>query len=184
MPSSNFLSTPMGGSSTAKYDFGGVSELYLLPLTKLTSTTDVLDAFGTVTSITGMALASGVTFQEIGFVEYTAGYTDAFKLAGTKKYMDVTLSFTVDVAGAAANEQANQIILTRKHVALVKRKSGKWYLLGQTDGLIPTESSANSGLKKEDESSMTFVLNGGNKGFAAQVIMDEVALKAMLTRVV
>lgn len=182
MPSTNFLSAPFGGASTAKFEMGGISELYLLPHNKLLSTTNVLDAFGSVVEVSALALASGSTFQEIGFVEGSASYNDGYKPSATKRYMELALNFTVDASGNEAVEQAHQILLTRRHVALVKRKNNKWYLLGQSDGLVAGESSANSGAKREDDSAMSFTLTGGNLGFAAEVMLTPAELSAVVTR--
>lgn len=184
MPSSNFLNTPFGGASTVKFEMGGISALYLLPHSKLITTTDVLDAFGSVISISAMSVEALSKFQEIGFVEGSASYTDAYKPSNTKRYMELSLNFTVDASGAGAIDQAHQILLTRKHVALIKRKNNKWYLLGQSAGLVPADASANSGAKREDDSAMTFTLAGGNTGFAAEVTMDATALNAILSRLV
>lgn len=185
MPTSTFLNSAFGGVSQAKFEMGGIAELFLLPLKKIAATVDVLDGFGATASVTGITLVDPlVKFQEIGFVEGTASYTDAFKPSNTKRYMELSLNFTVDASGADAIAQAHQIQLTRDHVALVKRKNGKWYLLGKDFGLAASEGNANSGAKREDDSAMTFTLIGGNLGHAAEVIMTELEITAITNRVV
>ena len=184
MPTSTFLNSAFGGTSQAKFEMGGIAELYLLPLTKIASTTDVLDAFNAVTAVSDITLAGTDKFQEIGFVEGSASYTDAYKPSNTKRYMELALNFTVDASGEDAVTQAHQILLTRHHVALVKRKNNKWYLLGKDYGMTPSESSANSGAKREDDSALTFTMTGGNLGFAAEVTMTDSAIAAIVNRLV
>ena len=179
-----FLNSAFGGASQAKFEMGGIAELYLLPLKKIANTVSVLDAFGATTLVTDINLDPLIKFQEIGFVEGTASYTDAFKPSNTKRYMELSLNFTVDASGDAAIAQAHQIQLTHDHVALVKRKNGKWYLLGKDFGMKASEANANSGAKREDDSAMTFTLVGGNLGHAAEVIMPAIDLAAILNRVV
>ncbi|WP_216689014.1 hypothetical protein [Hymenobacter siberiensis] len=184
MPTSTFLNSAFGGVSQAKFEMGGIAELYLLPLKKIANTVNVVDAFGATTSVTDINLVDPlVKFQEIGFVEGSASYTDAFKPSNTKRYMELSLNFTVDASGDAAIAQAHQIQLTHDHVALVKRKNGKWYLLGKDFGLKVSDGNANSGAKREDDSAMTFTLVGGNLGHAAEVIMPAIELAAILNRV-
>jgi hypothetical protein len=182
MPTSNFLNTPFGGAGTAKFSIGGITELYLLPHSKLGALTATQDAFGNDTEITAIALATGATFQEIDFVEFSASYTDSYKLNNTQKYMEQVLNFTVNAAGADAIEQAHQILLNRRHVALARRKNGKLYLIGASFGLVPTEGKADSGAKQEDDAAMSFTLSGANLGFAPEVTLDATALAALVTR--
>ncbi|KUG07421.1 hypothetical protein ASU33_13795 [Solirubrum puertoriconensis] len=134
-------------------------------------------------AVSGMSVEATTKFVQIGFVEGTASYEDVFT-TGANKFMTQTLKFSVNEGGQTAGEVANQIILTPKHAALVKRKSdGKYYLLGLTDGLAATESTQNSGAAKEDAATASFTLTGSNHGHAVEVIMDNTALSALLTRI-
>lgn len=181
MPST-FLDTPFGGSANAKFEMGGIANLFLIPHAKVISYTSVLDSFGSPKSLTDINLAGTSKFVEIGFVEGSASYTDQYKPSNTKRYMEHGLNFTVDESGADAVEKSHEIYLTRKHIALVKRKNNKWYLLGMSDGMMDTDGSANSGAKREDDSAHTFTLLGGNLGHAPEVNMISVDLEALLTR--
>lgn len=182
MSNSNFLNQPMGGAGTSKFGTGGLVHVFLLPHSKLGTITGTKDAFGNYLTITGIAPTTGATFQEIDFVEFSAGYTDTFKRNNTQLYMEVALKFAVNASGGAAVEQAHQIYLTRRHVALALRKDGKLVLLGQSFGLIPTEGKADSGAKQEDDAGMEFTVSGANLGYAPEVILTDVELAAIVTR--
>lgn len=177
MPTSTYLNTPFD-VAVAEFGFGGVSRIALIPFTKVANVTGTLDAFGNITEVTAITPTATDKFQEIAFVENSASYTDELQVSNTKKFMKQTLNMVIDAVGAGAIEKAHQILLTRKHMALVLRATGEWRLIGCTNGLKPTASNANSGAKAEDDSALSFTLEGFNKGFAP--IVEETIVAALI----
>jgi hypothetical protein len=147
-----FLSAPLGGVVTPKFEAGGVSELYLVAYNKITSAPSTKDDFGSDIEITDVNMVSGVTFQQVKIVRDATSVSDGFKLNGSKKFSNVSIAFSVDASGSAFVEQVHQLILGGPYVALYKRKNGRYYILGLSDGLEATEVNGNSGAKPEDES--------------------------------
>lgn len=165
-----FLSAPLGGTVTPKFEAGGVSELYLVPYNKVVGHSGTTDSFGSDISVSTVTMTSGTTFQQIKIVRDATSVSDGYKKNGSKKFSTVSIAFSVDASGAAFVEQVHQVILTERHIALYKRKNGRYYVMGLSDGLEATEVNGNSGAKPEDESAYTFVLSGINLGLAPEFV--------------
>ncbi|MFD2717906.1 hypothetical protein ACFST9_04220 [Hymenobacter monticola] len=180
MPLGTYLNTPFDVTG-AGFGFGGVSRVALIPFNKVATMIGTLDSFGNLIEVTAITLTATDKFQEIAFVEGSASYTDELQVSNTKKFMKQTLNMIIDAIGESSIEKAHQILLTRKHMALVLRATGEWRLIGCTNGLKPTASNANSGAKAEDDSALSFTLEGNNKGFAP--LVDETIVAALIDEI-
>ncbi|MBF9237446.1 hypothetical protein I2I05_08550 [Hymenobacter sp. BT683] len=180
----NFLTSGIGNTSASTFEMGGLNFLGLLPYKDFVGKHAVVQGTesNSVIAISGMSLTTDHKFVEIGFVEGQASYTDAYTPSNTKRFMELTLNATVDTSGKEAIDRVHNLLLQRKVVALVQRKNGKWYVLGQSDGLVPAPGNANSGAARGDDSGITLSFTGGNRGFAAEVTMTDIEIEAVIDR--
>ena len=178
---STFLNSPFGSLTAEPYATGGVEQVFIIPKSKVLAVAATVDGTGTKNIVTGFTLASGTTFQEIVCVEDTPHLDQGFKLGTSRKFVTQTLGFTVAASGAAAVEKTNQIVLTKKHVAIVKVRDGNYYVAGVDFGLKASDVNNNSGAKGEDDAALTFVLIGNNLGYAPELQISAADLAAYVT---
>lgn len=182
MPTGNFLNDTFGGGDSERFKIGEITNLYLVPRSKVISMTQVKSDFGSVNSVTDITLAPDAKFQEIGFDETTGTYTDVYKEANGSKYMEQAVNFSVSTGGIGANLKAEQILMG-KYMALVVDGDGSLKLLGVTKGLKAATDGATANAS-DAGSAMTFTLTGKNLGFAADLVMDALDLDALLNKIV
>ncbi|WP_148041287.1 hypothetical protein [Rufibacter immobilis] len=155
------------------FTIGGINQVALLEKSKLTGIT--YDATNKL-DITGLTVASGATFQDIVFVKGSATLEQEQVKTATSHYITQKLKFSVLTEDNATSQA---VLLGREYVALVRKNSGKWVLVGKDNGLACSVYTNNS---TADDASRTYEMTADNLGDASNVTMTDAAILALINK--
>lgn len=169
----SYISKPLGNISDMKFSIGGINTVALIEKSKLTGVTyDATDAL----VISGLTLSDTDKFQNIVFVKGSATLVEEMVKTTTAHYIQQKITFSVLTEDNATSQS---VLLGREYVALVRKNSGVWVLVGRDNGLSATVYTNNS---TADDASRTYELQADNLGDSSVIDMDDAAMFALINR--
>ena len=135
---------------TCDLPIGGLVSLYVANHSQVASIVDTTDD-GIIDTIT---MTSPGKFFEFQFNPDTSNWTQEMMKNENAIFFDQTITVKIPYMEAAKRQKL--ILLTQgKFKAIAKMASGKYFLLGEVNGLQLTKNSSGSGTKKEDGNGYT-----------------------------
>ena len=143
---------------------GGITEVYFIASSDVTSTTE---ASGVITALTK---AAGKRFYKYELTKGTSMFTENV----ASNVQNGTLFFTPELTIILNKLQANtrnEILLLAQNrlVAVAKDNNGKFWYLGKTRALDLTAGSAASGTAEGDRSGYTLTFTGAEPALSPEV---------------
>ena len=154
-----------------QFTVAGVSRILLVEWQDVTNITKTGD------QITGITLAADQYFYEV-LADFNAGFTQEYAVSGSNRYFNQTCQFTIPYYDLTTKAEMENLFKGSKAMALVKKKDGKWILLGEYSGLRASAGTAGSGVAEGDEAGISITMSGANTGMAC--IVDPTIVEALI----
>ena len=143
---------------------GGLTEVYFIESSNVTSTTE---ASGVITAITK---ATGKRFYKYELTKNTSMLTENIASSVQNGTLFYTPELTIILNKLQANTR-NEILLLAQNrlIAVAKDNNGKYWYLGKTRSLDLTAGSAATGTAEGDRSGYTLTFAGAEPALAPEV---------------
>jgi len=160
------------------YSQGGLVAIIAFPTFAANGITPNATFMLTDGKVSDIALAVGVVpvvlESELDKANYTANLT-----IGAGRYIAQALGFTLSGADGSKNKALEDVDLV-PHTFVVKDRNGKYFLLGEKNGLIATQNNAGSGSAAGDLNGYEVIVGGAENGRPAEV--TEAAYASLSTK--
>lgn len=149
--------------SCGEYNTAGLSNIYIANQSEISAIT--YDVNGQVTGIT---MDPGKVFFEYEFGEDTAFFTQPFTNTNGNIAYTQSLEFRIPNEDQEIINTLSQLDFAKMTI-IVKKRNGKFFILGETNPLKRTGGENSSGTAATDASGVQIILTGGGPGPARQV---------------